>query len=140
MLRHVRKGCYKDPLPLEQMSICLDSNDQFSNMMRLRSTSQGEAFNRVANSLVAFITAQLAELGDAKLWLHITRSNLAKNELLADFLGITPRSLYWYIHEALFNKHNGFSVHKGMTFPPEIPSWYDEPLGILFGRLVSELV
>ena len=102
----------------------IDPDDDYSDLLRLRATSQGESFNRQANILVAFVTAQSAELGDAKLWLRITRYNLDKDKKLAKHLKIQkPRGLYWYIHKALFRVHRGFSVHDDMEFPPELPSW-----------------
>ena len=59
MIRHIRKGCYKDPLPPDQMSVPLDPDDMVSDLIRLRSTSQGEAFNKQAGRLVYDVPGKL---------------------------------------------------------------------------------
>ena len=46
MLEHIRKGCYSDPLPPKEMSVAVNSDDDFPDYERMRATSQGESFNR----------------------------------------------------------------------------------------------
>ncbi len=122
MKEHIKKGCYDDPMPPEKMSVCLDPDDVTSEKVRLQS------FNHQVNNLVKEITRMTATLAHKKLWLRVTRYNLDKDRKLAKLLGIqNPRTLEWFLHEALIERHPGLSLFKDMEFPPDIEG-YDEPI------------
>ena len=45
LLVHVRKGCYKMPLPIEKMNLRINQTNEFSDLLQIQCTSQGEVFN-----------------------------------------------------------------------------------------------
>ena len=137
MCVHIRRGCYCYPLPPHEMSIKVDTDDPFSDLLRLASTSQGESGNKQINKVTRDIGQQSAERGHKLSWLRITRFNLDKDKKFAKVLGIkTPRTMEWFIHEALLHRHPDVfgSAYGGMEFPAELPQGYFEPMGIDYGR------
>jgi hypothetical protein len=137
MCCHIRKGCYTYPLPPEMMAHKINPEDEYSDLVRFASTSQGEATNKQINRLTKDIGQQGAERGNKRLWLRVTRYNLDKDARLAKLLGLQkPRSLEWYLHEALLQKHpcTFGDLFGGMLFPPQLPEGYFEPMGIDYGR------
>ncbi|CAB9503952.1 hypothetical protein SEMRO_181_G079040.1 [Seminavis robusta] len=135
LLFHVRSGCCQDPFPLDEMNIKVDPNDDYSNYIRKRGTSQGESTNRLVNQLVAELSIQTPELGHKKLYLRFTRLNLDKDKVLQKLLGIAKvRTMDWYIQHALLEQHPYLTYYQGMDFPPELPPDYYEPIGIEYGR------
>jgi hypothetical protein len=119
------------------MSVKIDPDDEYSDYLRLASTSQRKAGNKQINRLTRDIGHQTAVRGHMRLWLRITRYNLNKDAKFAKLLGITtPRTMDWYMHETLLQKHpDVFGSSFGqMKFPPELPDDYFEPMGIDYGR------
>ncbi len=106
MCRHIRKGCYSYPLPPREMSICINPEDEYSDLIRIASTSQGESANKEINRLGADIARQGAERAHERIWLRVHRFNIDKDGRLQKVLKIEePRTLRWYLHEALFEEN-----------------------------------
>ena len=120
---------------MNEINVALDPSDPYSDFIRLRGTSQGESTNRLTNQLVAELTMQSAELADKRLWLRMTRFNLAKDASLQKILGLQKvRSMDWFLQQELLKLHPGLSLYHGQSFPPELPNDYYEPIGIEYGR------
>jgi hypothetical protein len=93
-LFHVRRGCWSDPLPMEQMNIPVDPDDPESEKIRLRGTSGGESNNKVVNRLVENIGQQGPELAYMKFLLRAHRWNIDIDRRLSKVLKIEePRSI-----------------------------------------------
>lgn len=134
LIAHVRKGCLCNPFSMEEINVPLDDTP-YPDYMRCRGTSQGEATNRLINQIVSDVATQSAELGDKKLWIHMARYNLAKDESLKNVLGIAkPRTFDWFMHEAALGRHPALSIYQGYVHPPVLADKYYEPIGILYGR------
>jgi hypothetical protein len=134
LIAHVRKGCLCDPFSMGEINVRLDDTS-YPDYMRGRGTSQGESTNRLFNLLVSDLATQSADLGDKRLWIRITRYNLAKDEKLKNVLGIAkPRTLDWYVHEAALRRYPALSVYQDYVFPPRLADDDFEPIGMLYGR------
>jgi hypothetical protein len=135
MKRHIRQGCLLDHFNVHQMNVAIDPDDEYSDLLRLRSTSQGESFNKQAGRLTTDIGCQTAVRGHKRLWLRIVRFNMDKDKRLFKVLKIEkPRSVEWYIHEALLRRHQSLSLYQGIEFSPCLPDGYFEPNGNEYGR------
>ena len=88
IMKHVRKGCCQDPFGLDEMNVALDPDAEYSDYIRLRGTSQGESTNKLINRMTKEVGRQSADTADKRLWLWVTRFNLAKDEVLKKVLGI----------------------------------------------------
>lgn len=92
---HARKGCMRDLLPMNKMSIRIDPDDDMSELLHLRSTSGGKSANKQINRLTQNIGSMTAELGCTKLMLRIFWWNLDKDRRLQKVLCLhqgAPRS------------------------------------------------
>jgi hypothetical protein len=116
--KHILKGCWSDPLPMDQMNVPIDPQDHESEKMRMRSTSGGESNNRTFNAMVQDIGQQSAELAYKKAMLRIHRWNLDKDCRLAKILGIKePKKLEWFFHQALQEQSSSYGR---MVYPPDL--------------------
>jgi hypothetical protein len=79
MIAHINKGCYEYPLPPRDMSARIDPANEYSDLIRFASTSQGEAANKQMNKLGQDVTRQGAERSHERLWLRVSRYNLDKD-------------------------------------------------------------
>jgi hypothetical protein len=127
---HVRKGCFDDPWGPARMSVSVSGNDDDPEHDRLRGTSGGESFNKVANRLVEDVCRQGADRGNQRLWMRVTHHNLQKDEKHADVLGIKKtRTFHWCLHAALLELNPNLLMHKDMDFPKPLPTGYKEWTG-----------
>jgi len=133
LVKHARRGCLSDPLPMEQMSIRIDPKDDESELLRLCGTSGGESNNKVTNRLVQNLGIQGPMLAYMKFMLRAYRWNLDKDEKLAKILGIdAPRKLEWYLHEKLKAYCIGYSK---IVVPEEHDNAvHSEPIGPFYGQ------
>jgi len=132
-IKHAEKGCCSDPLPMNEMSVCIDPENPESEKIRLRSTSGGESNNKAINRLVDNIGIQGALLAYMKFLLRAFSWNLAKDLRLCKILGLDePRTLEWYLHQALQKHCISYSKIK---YPPKFDrEKHMEPVGIYYGR------
>ena len=133
---HTKKGCLEDPYP--NMHVPL-SGDEYPDLFCLRGESMVESVNKIVNKLVYEITRMSAELAHTKTWLRMTNINLKKDAVLQHHLKIEcPRTIDWFLQEALINKHPHLKSNNKTIFP-SIKKGYDEPyIGIGYGKLKSD--
>jgi hypothetical protein len=137
--KHILKGCWSDPLPMDQMNVPIDPEDPESEKLRLRGTSGGESNNKTYNKMVEGIGRQSTDLAYKKAMLRIHRWNLDKDNRLAKVLGIEePRTLEWYLHKALQEQSETYA---NMVYPPDVPTSDEfnidegsEPIGPYYNR------
>ena len=136
---HAKRGCWSDPLPMDEMNVLIDPDNPESEQLRIRSTSGGESSNKAIGALVDSIGRMGPILAYMKLMIRIHRWNLAKDRRLAKILGIQqPRTMEWYLHRGL----KDFSAsYMEMSYPGDlhISDEFDieqgwEPIGHYYGR------
>ena len=115
------------------------SGDEYPDLFCLRGESMVESVNKIVNKLVYEITRMSAELAHTKTWLRMTNINLKKDAVLQHHLKIEcPRTINWFLREALINKHPHLKSNNKTIFP-SIKKGYDEPyIGIGYGRVQSD--
>lgn len=135
IIKHIQKGCCQDQFGLDAMNVALDPDAEYSDLIHLQGTSQGESTNQLINRMTKDVGRQSADTADKRMWLRVTRFNLSKDEKLRKVLGIKQvRSVEWYLHEAALKQLPALSVYKDIEFPPELPDGYFEPIGLEYSR------
>ena len=145
LISHLEKGCYADPLPIDQMNIPAKrakkpKKDVLPNMLRLRGTSMGESSNKQVNNARNNATRLSAELADARILLRIARINRQKDAAVEHITGIAPKPLLWYIQEALDKMAAEIAHLEPSARPFKYPSLLadepgqSEPIGLEFSR------
>jgi hypothetical protein len=133
-IEHIEKGCFADPLGINEMNIPL-SDSPHTDFLRMRGTSPGESANKCANKLTADIGRQSGSRGHKRLWLRVNRFNLDKDRKIQNIIGIDrPCGVEWYLHEMLLERKSNLSEYSGIHFPPVPETDYDEPIGIEYLR------
>ena len=93
----------------------------------LHGESMVESINKLINKLVQDIVWISAELSDMWSWLRMTNINLNKDKLLRKVMNIEqPRTIHWYLHEALLKRHHNLESYNKMIFP-DLEEGYNEP-------------
>jgi hypothetical protein len=107
---HLRKGCYRDPLPATEMSyeiprtVKKDASDGTSKMpilQRKRGTSGGESINKQVNRPSKNVSCISVKLADKRIAIRVFQLNYKKDVELEPLLKRKPLSLQYYLYEAL---------------------------------------
>jgi hypothetical protein len=142
-LYHLQKGCYRDPLPPEQMSYkiprtvkdTLDGTSKMPLLRRKRGTSGGESINKQVNRPGKNVSHISVELADKRIALRVFQLNYNKDVALEPILKRKPLSLQYYLFEALeayASTIPHLEQQVATKFPPTEQLY--EPLGIEFMR------
>jgi hypothetical protein len=140
---HLRKGCYRDPLPPEKMSYEIprtvkDASDDVIKMpglCRKRGTSGGESINKQVNRPGKNVSRISVELADKRIAIRVFQLNYKKDVELEPLLKRKPLSLQYYLFEAL-EAHAATIPHLEQQVATEFPPTEQlyEPFGVEFMR------
>ncbi len=153
-LKHVQKGCYEDPLPVKEMN--LPSKKELENrelklppkLIRLRGTNICEITNKHFNWIGEHITRQSTDVTHAKALLFVFRHNQNRDTKVQHLTGVLPKTLDWYIREALQSEVEDIVVNPlgNENFPPDFDrDQHMEPVGkhyqlySMWGQITQEI-
>jgi hypothetical protein len=153
-LKHVQKGCYEDPLPVKEMN--LPSKKELENrelklppkLIRLRGTNICEITNKHFNWIGEHITRQSTDVTHAKALLFVFRHNQNWDTKVQHLTGVLPKTLDWYIREALQSEVEDIVVNPlgNENFPPDFDrDQHMEPVGkhyqlySMWGHITQEI-
>lgn len=137
-LLHLRKGCYADPLPPEEMSYVSkpDSNSKkLPDLRRVRGTNGAESGNKQVNAASHDATKMKPELSHAKVHLRMNRFNADKDKALEQITGVKAKPHLWFLYEEA-EKRGASCTYLDLeigNYPPVLGE-YSEPLGLRFSR------
>jgi hypothetical protein len=142
LIRHLELGCYRDPLPAEEMSYAIpqkniDGNTKIKmkTLRRKRGTSGGESVNKQINKSGKTVSRISSDLGDKRVALRVFHINYEKDKDLEPLLGRKPLTLQYYLFEALEEYARSIphlACRVSSIFPPSQQLY--EPLGLEFMR------
>jgi hypothetical protein len=144
-ISHHEKGCYADPLPMEQMwyptappNKSRKKDAMPEKILRKRGTNVTERTNLSANKMSEHLTRQGIDRAHQRLVLFITKYNDSVRRKIAHLPGSRePMQSNWYIQEALqdtVGEHFIYPLFE-TNFPKKINfDEYDEPVGKHFGE------
>ena len=139
-LKHLRKGCYQDKLPPEEMSFSARpaSNrrrtDTLPDLRRRRGTNGGESTNKQINRVGITAARMRLVLSDSRVLCRIARLNRDKDAAIEHITGKAAKPKFWWLTEALDKDIDEIphldSTRREFEYPPEdIP---EEPIGKAF--------
>ena len=141
-LKHLRRGCYNDPLTPEQMSYPAKTSKKrkregkLPDLRRKRGTSGGESMNKQVNKVGAHASRMSAKLSDALVLCRITRLNALKDAETSHETNIMPRTPFWYLEEQLHQRSVSIPHLCNKSPSEKFPAtdFAEEPLGLEFMR------
>ena len=145
LVSHIRKGCFSDPLPPNEMSYPTTKDRPKDNgpfiYNRKHGTNVVEAGNKHGRiATVADASRQRSELSHRRFLVYSSQHNLMSDAKIAHLTGKKARPRDWFVREALnrdLQKLTRTSIDDKAYYPPEIDlSKHQEPIGELYQQAV----
>lgn len=143
-LKIIERGGFEDPFPPEEMSfpgVPYRDDGRLVNLRRIRGTSSGESSNKQFNAPTKSASRILAETGDRRAWLRVTRLNRDKDKSLEHITNKRALEPFWFLEEAIDSLTNQVAWLSpcGTKYPPLLHE-YKEPQGLEFARTKNDFI